>query len=100
VKWIVATLTLLAHWLGSFYLISRLDWAWGLLANSLVVVALTAIAGRLLTTAEIGAVTWRNRLAGLLLPWTVPLVVVLLPIIILAAVVVVSYITGRPLRWN
>jgi hypothetical protein len=44
--------------------------ALGIALYSLTVVALVAIAGIALKGSTVGSITWRNRLAGWLLPWT------------------------------
>lgn len=62
---VVAAQAALAVWLTRV-----LGVAVGLMVVSAIVTATTLEAGSLLRRVQTGSVTWKNRLAGLLLPWT------------------------------
>lgn len=64
-------LVIVAHAGLSLVLSRQLGLMIGLLAYSVVTFAITCLAGWLLQGSAVGTVTWRNRLAGLLLPWPV-----------------------------
>lgn len=68
---VIWILVIVAHAALSLVLSRQLGLMIGLLIFSVVTLAITCLAGWLLQGAAVGTVTWRNRLAGLLLPWPV-----------------------------
>lgn len=62
---LVVGLVLMAH-----ELTQRSGWGGAVVIYSLLVAAMTGSAGLLLRSAATESITWRNRLAGWLLPWT------------------------------
>ena len=64
-------LVIVAHAAMSLVLSRQLGLMIGVVVYSVVTLASTCLAGWLLRESAVGTVTWRNRLAGLLLPWPV-----------------------------
>lgn len=59
-----------AHVAGSVWLSRRLGVAAGLVVYAILTSLLTLLAGGLLRSVPLEKITWKNRLAGWLLPWT------------------------------
>ncbi|MBX3417717.1 MAG: hypothetical protein KF851_08950 [Pirellulaceae bacterium] len=67
---IVWLATAIVHLAVAIVLSRKLGLASGLAVYSLIAVAMTAVAGILLRTSTVNTITWKNRFASWLLPWT------------------------------
>jgi hypothetical protein len=68
--WLMWLLTVLLYASLAVIATRGIGIALGIVSYSLTVVVFVAIAGLALKGSTVGSITWRNRLAGWLLPWT------------------------------
>jgi len=70
VGFVLIAAAIAAQALVPLLLVRALGLPFGLVISGLLIVTQVAIGGLLLRGSTVGSVTWRNRIAGLLLPWS------------------------------